>query len=163
MFFTGAVLSVAPAPGVIWPALLADDDQFYGPVVSVVAQGGGSGNTRKRGWANERAQFEQSQQIQDIAQTLEQSDQPQARRIARKLADYTGELAQVESLRRELAKLEAAQQSRALTAQRDRDLEAAAAELSEILRDDEDVAGALMALHEYEAKLMLGALGIAMR
>jgi hypothetical protein len=131
--------------------------------------GGGPGNAqavvrnRKRGWANERAQFEQSQQIQDIAQTLEQSDQPQARRIARKLADYTGELAQVESLRRELAKLEAAQQSRALTAQRDRDLEAAAAELSEILRDDEDVAGALMALHEYEAKLMLGALGIAMR
>ena len=131
--------------------------------------GGGSGNAqavvrnRKRGWANERAQFEQSQQIQEIAQTLEQSDQPQARRIARKLADYTGELAQVESLRRELAKLEAAQQSRALTAQRDRDLEAAAAELSEILRDDEDVAGALMALHEYEVKLMLGALGIAMR
>jgi hypothetical protein len=123
----------------------------------------------KRGWANERAQleqslidFEQRQRLKDIAQTLDESEQPQARRIARKLADYTGELDQVQSLRRELAKLEAAQQSRALTAERDRDLEAAAAELSEILRDDEDVAGALMALHDHEAKLMLGVLGIAM-
>jgi hypothetical protein len=123
----------------------------------------------RRGWANERAQleqslidFEQRQRLKDIAQTLDESEQPQARRIARKLADYTGELDQVQSLRRELAKLEAAQQSRALTAERNRDLEAAAAELSEILRDDEDVAGALMALHEHEAKLMLGVLGIAM-
>jgi len=124
----------------------------------------------RRGWANERAQleqslidFEQRQRLKDIAQTLDESEQPQAKRIARKLADYTGELDQVQSLRRELAKLEAAQQSRALTAERDRDLEAAAAELSEILRDDEDVAGVMMALHEHEAKLMLGALGIAMR
>jgi hypothetical protein len=141
--------------------------------------GGGSGKSKagvrnrnrdpRRGWANERAQleqslidFEQRQRLKDIAQTLDESEQPQARRIARKLADYTGELDQVQSLRRELAKLEAAQQSRALTAERDRDLEAAAAELSEILRDDEDVAGALMALHEHEAKLMLGVLGIAM-
>jgi hypothetical protein len=142
--------------------------------------GGGSGKAKagvrnrnrdpRRGWANERAQleqslidFEQRQRLNDIAQTLDESEQPQARRIARKLADYTGELDQVQSLRRELAKLEAAQQSRALTAERDRDLEAAAAELSEILRDDEDVAGALMALHEHETKLMLGTLGIAMR
>jgi uncharacterized coiled-coil DUF342 family protein len=142
--------------------------------------GGGSGKAKagarnrnrdpKRGWANERAQleqslidFEQRQRLNDIAQTLEDSEQRQAKRIARKLADYTGEIAQVESLRRELAKLEAAQQSRALTSERDRDLEVAAAELSEILRDDEDVASALMALHEHEAKLMLGALGIAMR
>ena len=157
--------------GYVYPAYVEPESYYVqGWSGTVTATGGGgSGNAqavvrnRKRGWANERAQFEQSQNIQDIAQTLEQSEQPQARRIARKLADYTGEIAQVESLRRELAKLEAAQQSRALTAQRDRDLEAAAAELSEILRDDEDVAGALMALHEYEAKLMLGALGIAMR
>jgi hypothetical protein len=123
----------------------------------------------KRGWANERAQleqslidFEQRQRLKDIAQTLDESEQPQARRIARKLADYTGELSQVQSLRRELAKLEAAQQSRALTAERDRDLEAAAAELSEMLREDEEMVNAMMALHQYEAKLILGALGIAM-
>jgi hypothetical protein len=124
---------------------------------------------RRRGWANERAQLEQSlidfdqrQRLNDIAQTLKDSEQRQARRIARKLADYTGDLDQVQSLRRELAKLEAAQQSRALTAERNRDLEAAAAELSEILREDEEMVNAMMALHQYQAKLILGVLGIQM-
>jgi hypothetical protein len=131
--------------------------------------GGGPGNAqavvrnRKRGWANERAQFEQSQQIRDITQTLEQSDQPQAQRIARKLADYTGEIAQIESLQRELAKLEAAQRSRLAQTEMEREVQAAAAELQSILRDDEDVADALMALHEYEARLLVVALGIATR
>jgi hypothetical protein len=168
-FATSGVL-VGPGSIIVGTAELTQQPQ---------QSGGGSGKAKagmrnrnrdpRRGWANERAQleqslidFEQRQRLNDIAQTLDESEQPQARRIARKLADYTGELDQVQSLRRELAKLEAAQQSRALTAERDRDLEAAAAELSEMLRDDEDVAGALMALHDHEAKLILGALGIAM-
>ena len=140
--------------------------------------GGGPGNAvsiqrrKPQGWANERAALEQSllepdQQRQAdldrIAQTLADSGQAQAQRIARKLADYTGDLAQVESLQRELAKLEAAQRSRELWAERNQDVQAAAAELNEILRDDEDVAGALVALHENETRLMLGVLGIAIK
>lgn len=140
--------------------------------------GGGPGNAvsiqrrKPQGWANERAALEQSllepdQQRQAdldrIAQTLADSGQAQAQRIARKLADYTGDLAQVESLQRELAKLEAAQRSRELWAERNQDVQAAAAELSDILRDDEDVAGALVALHENETRLMLGVLGIAIK
>lgn len=140
--------------------------------------GGGPGNAiniqrrKPRGWANERAAFEQSLLEPDeqrqadlgrIAQTLADSGQAQAQRIARKLADYTGELTQVESLQRELAKLEAAQRSRELWAERNQDVQTAAAELSDILRDDEDVAGALVALHEHETRLMLGVLGITMK
>jgi len=141
--------------------------------------GGGSGKAKawvrnrnrdpRRGWANERAQleqslidFEQRQRLNDIAQTLDESEQPQARRIARKLADYTGELSQVESLRRELAKLEAAQQSRTIANEYQRDIQAATNELQAILREDEEMVNAMMALHQYEAKLILGALGIAM-
>lgn len=140
--------------------------------------GGGPGNAisiqrrKPRGWANERAAFEQSLLEPDeqrqadlgrIAQTLADSGQAQAQRIARKLADYTGELTQAESLQRELAKLEAVQRSRELWAERNQDVQAAAAELSDILRDDEDVAGALVALHEHETRLMLGVLGITMK
>lgn len=140
--------------------------------------GGGPGNAiniqrrKPRGWANERAAFEQSLLEPDeqrqadlgrIAQTLADSGQAQAQRIARKLADYTGELTQVESLQRELAKLEAVQRSRELWAERNQDVQAAAAELSDILRDDEDLAGALVALHEHETRLMLGVLGITMK
>lgn len=75
----------------------------------------------------------------------------------------SGELTQVESLQRELAKLEAAQRSRELWAERNQDVQAATAELSDILRDDEDVAGALVAMHEHETRLMLGVLGITMK
>lgn len=140
--------------------------------------GSGPGNAiniqrrKPRGWANERAALEQSllepdeqrqADLNRIAQTLADSGQAQAQRIARKLADYTGELTQVESLQRELAKLEAAQRSRELWAERNKDVQAATAELSDILRDDEDVAGALVALHEHETRLMLGVLGITMK
>jgi hypothetical protein len=159
--------------GYVYPAYVEPESYYVQGWSGTVTTtgGGGSGNAqavvrnpmRKRGWANERAQFEQSQQIQDIAQTLEQSEQPQARRIARKLADYTGEIAQVESLQRELAKLEAAQQLRTSNTQREQDVQAAANELRSILRDDEDVAEALAALHEFETRQMLGVLGVAMR
>jgi len=141
--------------------------------------GGGSGKAKawvrnrnrdpRRGWANERAQleqslidFEQRQRLNDIARTLEDSEQPQARRIARKLADYTGELSQVESLRRELAKLEAAQQSRAIANEYQRDIQAATNELQAILREDEEMVNVMMALHQYQAKMVLGVLGIEM-
>lgn len=145
--------------------------------------GGGSGGNavsiqlrdqrkNQRGWDRERAVYEHSLRefdrqrradLERIAQTLVDSGQVEAQRIARKLVDYTGELTQIDSLQRELAKLEAAQRSRELWAERNQDVQAAAAELSEILRDDEDVAGALVALHEHETRLMLGVLGITMK
>jgi hypothetical protein len=143
--------------------------------------GGGSGKAKAgvrnrnrdpgRGWANERAQleqslidFEQRQRLNDIAQTLEDSERPQARRIARKLADYTGEAAQVESLRRELAKLELAQRERVageqLQAQREADLQAAAQELRAILREDEEVVEIMGMLQDLERNQVLGVLGL---
>jgi hypothetical protein len=167
-FATSGVLT-GPGAIIVGQAELTKQPQVGGG-------GGGPGNAvsirrrNQRGWANERAALEYSLQefdrqrradLERIAQTLVDSGQAQAQRIARKLADYTGELAQVESLQRELAKLEASQRSRELWAERNQDVQAAAAELSDILRDDEDVAGALVALHENEARLMLGVLGIA--
>lgn len=127
--------------------------------------GGGPGNAvsiqprKPKGWANERAQFEQSQvDIERIAQTLTESEQPKVQRIARKLVDYTGELAQIESLQRELLKLESAKHSQILEAEKNQEIKAALAELNEILQDDEDAAEALLMLHEVETRQLLGIL-----
>ena len=135
--------------------------------------GGGPGNAaqgrrrRGEGWGREReileaslARFraEASQELQDIRDVLDAAPQPQAQRIARKLTDYTGEIAQVESLRRELAKLQIESEAREGLQQ---DLADAVQSLREILRDEEDAIAAVMALHDHEARHLLGMLGIS--
>lgn len=129
--------------------------------------GGGPGNAvsvqprKPKGWANERAQFEQSQDdIGRIAQTLTESEQPQVQRIARKLVDYTGEIEQIASLQRELEKLESAKISRLLDAERNQEIKAALDELNEILQDDEDAAEALLMLHEIESRQIMAILAL---
>jgi hypothetical protein len=106
----------------------------------------------------------QAARLAAIAKELEKSDRPQARRIARKVADYTGEIRQVESLRRELAKLEAAQRERVAQTldeiERDRELRAAINELDNILLEEEDAIQAFLQFEEIEARFLMSALGI---
>ncbi|MFN8996341.1 MAG: hypothetical protein ACK5X3_22110, partial [Pseudomonadota bacterium] len=110
------------------------------------------------------ARIEQAD-VQRIARTMADSEQPQAQRIARKLLDYSSEAAEIESLRREVAKLEAAQRERVALkqsrSQRDQDLRAAAVELREILRDEEDALAALLEIQDMDARHILRAIGIA--
>lgn len=106
-------------------------------------------------------QFEQ-EHMRRIARTMADSEEPQANRIARKLADYDGELDQIQSLQRELGKLEAAQRSRITTAQRDADLQAAAVELREILRDEKDTIEALVAVDEFDSRAVFAVLGVTL-
>jgi hypothetical protein len=106
------------------------------------------------------AQFEQ-ENMRRIGRTMADSERPQAQRIARKLVDYTGELDQIRSLQREIAKLQAAQANRISQTQQDGELRAAAAELRSILLDEEDTLQALMALEDMEARHLLGVLGIS--
>jgi len=144
-----------------------------GPAPVTPSGGGGPGNAaqgrrrRGEGWGREREilrrslerfRAEASQEMQTIRDVLDASPQPQAQRIARKLADYTGEIAQVESLRRELAKLQIEAEAREGLQQ---DLADAVQSLREILRDEEDAMAAVMALHDHEARHLLGMLGIS--
>jgi uncharacterized coiled-coil DUF342 family protein len=103
--------------------------------------------------------------VRRIAGTMADSDRPQARRIARKLADYSGELRELQSLQREIGKLQAAQREAVagvqLRAEQERELTAAAEELRSILRDEEDFLDALAAVEQWESRLVLSALGIA--
>jgi hypothetical protein len=139
--------------------------------------GGGSGNakrkTKGRGWLREREIFEASlraveqQDIRRIARVMVESQQPQAQRIARKLIDYRGEIAQIESLQRELAKLEvaqraaeAAQRLRVSRAEHESDLRAASDALAELLHNDADLIHTFTVTQEFEAHQMLAVLGL---
>ena len=147
-----------------------------GTITLPVLLGGGGASAKRRGrlrgegWGREREILELSlQQIEEqglrqIARTLADSDRPQAQRIARKLVDYNGELEQIESLRRELAKLEVAQQERTAAnlarQQYDADMQAAAAELRAVLRDDDDAIAAIHAAEAMDIRHVLGMLGM---
>jgi hypothetical protein len=147
-----------------------------GTITLPVLLGGGGASAKRRGrlrgegWGREREILELSlQQIEEqglrqIARTLADSDRPQAQRIARKLVDYNGEIEQIESLRRELAKLEVAQQERTAANQArqqyDADMQAAAAELRAVLRDDDDAIAAIHAAEAMDIRHVLGMLGM---
>jgi hypothetical protein len=106
---------------------------------------------------------EEAFRLASISKEMAQSERPQARRVAKKIADYTGELKQAESLRRELAKLEAVQRERVAQTQaeveKDRALRAMANEVAEILLEEEDAITAIIELEELEARFLLSALG----
>lgn len=133
---------------------------------------GGSGTAkRKKGWGVEREILEESlrriefEDMRRIAGTMAYSERPQARRIARKLADYSGQLRELQGIQREIGKLQAAQREAIagvqLRAEHERELAAAAEELRLILRDEEDFLDALAAVEQLESRLVLSALGIA--
>lgn len=144
------------------------------PTPAAVGGGGASAKRRGRlrgdGWGREREILEASlqrieqQDVQRIARVMADSGRPQAQRIARKLVDYSGAADEIESLRREIAKLEAARRDRlaaeASQAERETDLRAAVAELRDVLRDDEEVMYAIDALQELDARQILGVLGL---
>lgn len=164
-----------PVDASVTTALGALNLTGYAPTVSgdapqVVGGGGPGGNAAQYNrprpspaheWELELAQ---SARLASIARELATSDRPQARRIARKLADYTGEIRQAESLRREIAKLEAVQRQTQFRSeierQKSQDLQEAARELDAILADDEDALDLLVANYEAEADLLLAVFGI---
>jgi hypothetical protein len=132
---------------------------------------GGSGTAkRKKGWGIEREILEESlrrieaQDMRDIAETMAKSERPQAKRIIRKLADYSGEIKQLESLQRELAKLEAIQKERKITdaiqAEKEKELTRAAAELKSMLQDEAEIIEVYLEIEQYETRVLLSAIGI---
>lgn len=134
--------------------------------------GSGQAGRGRRGWTRERELFEASLvrfddqlELKRIARTLADSD-AQANKIAKKLVDYTGELEQIESLQRELVKLQARQfnQLRRTQEQKEQEIElqAAATELRSLLQDDEDAVMLFIAIDEFESRQILAALGITL-
>lgn len=128
--------------------------------------GGGSGSPSrgsKKGWARERAIYEASllrkptkiAELEQIRQALAKDTQSQ--RLARKLVTYDGDLEELASLQKELAKLQVGYKNKA---EQSKELKEASAALSAFLLDEEDAITALMAMQDYEARQILAVLGI---
>lgn len=146
------------------------------PVVPTYSGGGGGGGgatfvyERPRDWKardgfDRRLQAEVEAQVRRLGAVFGDADSRQAQRIARKLADFTGEQRQIDSLQRELAKLQLEQEARAAAAEREQlerevALIEAAIELRALLYDEQDALDALEALHEFETRAVLAAAGI---
>lgn len=99
-----------------------------------------------------------------ISKTLSQSNRPQANRIARKLEDYRGEVDQIQSLQKEIAKLQIAFNEKAIKTQMqeemDLELKAASHQLFEILQDEDDAITSIMLIDEMENRILLTLLGV---
>lgn len=139
--------------------------QVAPPLIETPGGGGPSASARRYGWLREwEIELATARKLAEIASKMAQSERPQARRIAKKIEDYTGDIRQAESLRRELAKLEIAQRQKikhtAEQIERDSELQAVAYELNNILLEEEDAIQAILALEEFEASFVLSTLGI---
>ena len=160
-----ADVSASVSPGLGALSLTGYAPTVTGSAPQVVGGGGPGNRSRRPSPAHEwEMQLAQAARLASIARELAASDRPQAQRIAKKLKDYTGEIRHVESLRRELAKLEAVQREKQFRSeierQKSQDLQDAARELDAILADDEDALDLLMANYDAEADLLLAVFGL---
>lgn len=134
---------------------------------SIDEGGGGPGKAKRKrgqGWERERAIFEASLQrfedehVRRIARTMADSESTRANRIARKLANYNGEIKDVYRLQSEIQKLEAELAKKLndakVNADHENALRAASAELTSILMEEEDAISALISINELEYKLL---------
>jgi hypothetical protein len=132
----------------------------------IPVSGGGSGSPSRgsrKGWARERAIYEASllrkptkiAELEQIRQALAKDTQTQ--RLARKLVNYDGDLEELASLQKELAKLQVTYKNKA---EQSKELQEASASLSAFLLDEEDAITALIAMQDYEARQILAVLGI---
>jgi len=125
--------------------------------------GGGSAGTRtgkRKGWVREREIFEASQ-LRRQAQN-EQNDVEieviEAQNVPTLLqTSYDAELEKLTKLKKQLANLEIDYNSQQEQAQ---DRQQAAIELSALISDEEDAIAALIAMQEYEARLLITVLGV---
>lgn len=108
--------------------------------------GGGAG----RGWSRERELLELSLEMRQAAQVMRQSKRPQAKALARKLADYTAERVDLAALEREYREL----LRRVSKADMDADLRSAALVMEAFIRDENDALVALALSLDMDARLL---------
>jgi hypothetical protein len=136
----------------------------------IPVSGGGSGSPSRgsrKGWAREREIYEASllarlnskpskiAELEQIRKTLAKNTQSQ--RLARKLVNYDGDLEELASLQKELAKLQITYKNKA---EQSKELQDASAALSAFLLDEEDTITALMAVQDFETQQILKVLNI---
>jgi hypothetical protein len=138
-------------------SLVASGSQLSGTASKPIVGGGGPGNTvqkKKRGWANERAQFELSHEVIKAKQVFEESTDETIQAIVEQIDDYTHEREQFEALQIEFALL----QSRLYNdSSYSADLRQAALTLQEFIQDEQDAIDLLMLMEDFDARCVITA------
>jgi hypothetical protein len=153
IFYGPIVTQVAPQT--VFPDLFVNQNQFFG--VTILGAGGGA--TAKGGWATERRRLELSIQQRQAQQTLAQSRDKVAKKIAKRIerfveADFQDEIDEIVALQKEFAKLEARYNN---SQQLSTDLRDATKVLQEFIQDEQDAIDLLMLVQEFDARCVIEA------
>jgi len=126
-----------------------------------LAAGGGPGKTSKRGWANERARFEQSlrteevpEQIRAAQRVLKKAQSESAQRLGELVAEYEAARASLDELREQVARIERESRLR-------EEVEVATKVVEIFAREEEDLLAILEIIDEMDARALVTAMGLA--
>lgn len=122
-------------------------------------QGGGASSSTpairrdpKKGWANERAALEYSLEVRQAQAIFEKSPSKIARRIARKIVDYSQEAEKLSKLNAELDKLRIEYEN---NIQLKEDLQQAAEAVQDFVKDEQDAIDLFFLIENYDASILL--------
>ena len=127
-----------------------------------VIGGGGPGKTAKRrGWANERARFEESlrteevtEQVKAARRVLKKAQSESAQRLGELVAEYEAARASLDELREQVARIERESRIR-------EEVEVASKIVEIFAREEEEIIAILEIIDEMDSRALLAAVGIA--
>jgi hypothetical protein len=150
--------------GVYWtPAL---------KIQSVPVSGSGTSVTKKRttGWIRERELLSLSlkqihdQELQKIGQNLIRSEQPQVKKVVKKLIDYAGDVEKFKSLDLEIKRLERFLQEKkifeGLEKEKQKELRDALSTLKDVLKEDMEILEMYLDIEKNETIELLCVIGV---
>ena len=124
--------------------------------------GGGPGKTAKRrGWANERARFEESLRTEEVAEqvkaaqrVLKKAQSESAQRLGELVAEYEAARASLDELREQVSRIERESRIR-------EEVEIASKVVEIFAREEEEIIDILNIIDEMDSRALLAAVGIA--
>lgn len=124
--------------------------------------GGGPGKTAKRrGWANERARFEESLRTEEVAEqvkaaqrVLKKAQSESAQRLGELVEEYEAARASLDELREQVARIERESRIR-------EEVEVASKVVEIFAREEEEIIAILEIIDEMDSRALLAAVGIA--
>ncbi len=126
-----------------------------------LAAGGGPGKTSKRGWANERARFEESLRTEEVAEqvkaaqrVLKKAQSESAQRLGELVTEYEAARASLDELREQVARIERESRLR-------EEVEVATKVVEIFAREEEDLLAILEIIDEMDARALVTAMGLA--
>ena len=139
-----------------------DDTLTATATVTQLVGGGGMGKQkRQRGWANERARFEESLRTEEVAEqvkaaqrVLKKAQSESAQRLGELVAEYEAARASLDELREQVSRIERESRIR-------EEVEIASKVVEIFAREEEEIIDILNIIDEMDSRALLAAIGIA--